>query len=136
MLWTVELEKTLESLLDCKEIKPVHPEGNQSWIFLGKTDAEAEAPVLWPPDEKSWLIGKDPDAGKKRRQEEKETTEGVIVGWHQRLNGHKFEQALGVGDETGSLVCYSPQGHKESDTTERMTWTDLNALIYWDFILK
>ena len=95
-LWTVVLEKTLESPLDCKEIQPVHPKGNQSWIFIGK--ANAETPILWPPDAKSWLTGKDPDAGKDWRQEEKGTTEDEMVEWHHRLYGHEFEQALGVGD--------------------------------------
>ena len=89
--WTVVLEKTLESPLDCKEIKPVHPKGNQSWIFTWRTDAEAEIPILWSPDAKNWLIGKDPDAGKDSGQEEKGTTEDEMVGWHQRLNGHEFE---------------------------------------------
>ena len=88
----------LESPLDSKEIQPVHPKGNQSWIFIGKTDAEAETPILWPPDVKNWLTGKDPDAGKDRRQEEKGTTEGEMVGWHDWLDGHEFEQVLGVGD--------------------------------------
>ena len=89
--WTVVLEKTLESPLDCKEIQPVHPVGDQSWVFIGRTDAEAETPVLWPPDVKSWLIGKDPDAGKDWGQEEKGMTEDEMVGWHHRLNGHEFE---------------------------------------------
>ena len=89
--WTVVLEKTLESPLDCKEIKPVNPKGNKSWIFIGRTDAEAEAPVLWPLDAKNWLIGKDPDAGKDWRWEEKGTTEDEMVGWHHWLNGHEFE---------------------------------------------
>ena len=89
--WTVVLEKTLESPLDCKEIQPVHPKGNQSWIFIGRTDAEAETTILWPPDAKNWLIGKDPDAGKDWRQEEKGTSEDEMVGWHHRLYGHKFE---------------------------------------------
>ena len=89
--WTVVLEKTLESPLDCKEIQPVHPKGNQSWIFIGRADAEAETPVLWPPDAKNWLTGKDPDAGKDRRREEKGTTEDEMVGWHHQLNGHEFE---------------------------------------------
>ena len=88
--WTVVLEKTPESLLDCKEIQPVHPKGNQSWMFIGRTDVEAETPTLWPPDEKSWLIGKDPDAGKDRRQEEKGMTEDEMVGWHHQLNGYEF----------------------------------------------
>ena len=97
--WTVVLEeKTLESLLDCKEIKPVHPKGDQSWIFIGRTDAEAEAPILWPPDMKNWFIGKDPNAGKDWGQEEKEMTKDEIVGWHHWLNEHEFEQALGVDD--------------------------------------
>ena len=121
--WLV-LEKTLESPLDCKEIQPVHPKGNQSWIFIGRTDAEAEAPILWPPDEKNWLIGKDPDAGKDWRQEEKGTTEDETVVWHHWLNGHEFEQALGVGDGQGILACHSPWSHKESDMTERLNWTD------------
>ena len=89
--WTVVLEKTVESPLDCKEIQPVHPKGDQSWIFIGKTDAEAETPILWPPDAKNWLTGKDPDAGKDWRREEKGTTEDEMVGWHHRLNGHEFE---------------------------------------------
>ena len=118
------LKKTLESPLDCKEIQPVHPKGNQSLIFIGRTDAEAEAPILWPSDVKNWLIGKDPDAGKDWRQEEKEITEDEMVGWHHQLNGYKFEQAPGVGDEQGSLVCYSPWDHKELDTTEQLNWTD------------
>ena len=92
------LKKTLESPLDCKEIKPAHPKGNQAWIFIGKTDAEAEAPILWPPEGKKWLTGKDLDAGKDWRQEEKGMTEYEMVGWHQGLDGHEFEQALGVGD--------------------------------------
>ena len=121
--WTVVLGKSLEILLDCKEIQPVHPKGNQSWIFIGRTDAEAEALILWPPDAKNWLIGKDPYTGKDWRWEEKGTTEDVIVGWHLRLNGHEFEQSLGVGDGQESLACCSPWGCKESDTTERLNWT-------------
>ena len=118
--WTVILEKSLESSLDRKEIKPVNPEGNQSWIFIGGTDAEAEAPILWPPDKKSWLTGKDPDAGKDWREKEKRKTEDKMVGWHHRLNGHEFEQAPGDGEGQGSLVCCSPWGHKELDTTEQL----------------
>ena len=118
--WTVVLEKTLESPLDCKEIQPVHSKGNQSWIFIGRTDVETETPILWPPDAKSWLIGKDPEAGKDWGQEEKGTTEDEMVGWHYRLNGHEFEQALGYGEGQGSLVCCSPWGHKESDMTEQL----------------
>ena len=116
--WTVVLEKTLESSLDCKDIKSVSPKGNQSWILIGRTDAEAETPILWPPDVKNWLIGKDPDAGKDWRQEEKGMTEDEMVGWHHRHNGHEFEQAPGVGDGQGSLVCCSLWGCKELDTTE------------------
>ena len=119
------LEKALESPLDCKEIQPVHPKGNQSWIFIGRTDAETEAPILWPPDAKSWLIGKDPDAGKDWRQEEKGTTGDEVVEWDHELNGLEFEQAPGVGDGQGSLLCCSPWGRKESDTTEQLNWSDL-----------
>ena len=120
--WSVLLGKIFESPLDCKEIKPVNPKGNQSWIFIGRIDAEAQAPVLWPPDVNSWLIWKDPDAGKDWRQEEKGTTEDEMVGWHHLLDGHEFEQALGVGDGQGSLTCCSPRDRKESDTTEP-NWT-------------
>ena len=120
--WIMVLEKSLESPLDCKEIKPVHPKGDQSWVFIGRTDAEVEAPILWPPDAKNWFIGKDPDAGQDWRQEEKRTTEDEIVGWHHRLDGHEFEQAAELGDGQGSLVCCSPWGRKESDTTERLNW--------------
>ena len=120
--WTVVLEKTLESPLDCKESKPVNPKGNQSWIFIGRADAEAEAPILWPPDAKNWLIRKDPDAGKDRRQEEKGMTEDEMVRWHPRLNGHEFKQALGVGGGQGSLASCSTWGRKESDTTEWLNW--------------
>ena len=123
--WTVVLEKTLESPLDCKEITPVNSKGGQSWIFIGRADAEAETPILWPPDAKNWLIGKDPDAWKNWRQEEKGKTEGEIVGWHHQLDGHEFEQALGVGDGQGGLACCSPWGRQESDTTERLNWTEL-----------
>jgi len=110
---TVVLEKTHGSPLDCKDIQPVHPKRNWSWIFIGRTDVEAETPILWPPDAKSWLIGKDPDAGKDWRQEEKGTTKDEIVGWHHRLNGHEFEQALGVGDGQGSLA-YAVHGVTKS----------------------
>ena len=105
--WTVVL-KTLESPLDCKEIQPVHSEGDQSWVFIGRTDADAETPILWPPDVKNWLIGKDPDAGKDWMWEEKETTEDEMAGWHHGLNGHEFEWTLGVGDGQGGLAYYSP----------------------------
>ena len=123
--WTMVLEKTLQSPLDCKEIKPVHPKGNQSWIFIGKTDTEAETLVLWPPNVKNWLTGKDPDGGKDWRQEEKGPTEDEIVGWHHPLDGQEFEQVPGIVDGQGSLVCYSPWGHKELDMTEWMNWTAL-----------
>ena len=113
----VVLEKALESPLDCKEIKPVKPKGNQPGIFFGRTGAEAEAPILWPPDVKSQLIGKDPDAGKDWRQE-KGTTEDEMVGWHHRLNGHESEQSLGDGEVQGSLARCSPWGRKELDVTE------------------
>ena len=116
--WTVVLEKTFESPLDCKKIQPVYPKGNQSWVFIGRIDAKAETSVFWPPDVKSWLIWKDPDAGKDWRQEEKGTTEDEMVGWHHWLNGHEFEQAPGDGEGQGSLVCCSPWGCKESDMTE------------------
>ena len=106
--WTVILEETLESSLDCKEIQPVNPNGNQPWIFFGRTDAEIETPILWPPVAKNWLTGKDPDFGKDWRWEEKGTTEDKMVGWHHRLNGRESEQAFGVGDGQGSLVCCSP----------------------------
>ena len=115
--WTVVLEKTLESPLDCKEIQPVHPKGDQSWIFIERTDAEAEMPILWPPDAKNWLTGKDPDAGKDWRWGEKGTTEDEMVGWHHRLDGHEFEQAPEVADGQGSLVCYSPWVLKELGMT-------------------
>ena len=110
--WTMVLEKTLESPLDCKKIQPINPKGNQSWIFIGRTDAEAETPIFWPPDGKSWLIGKDPDSGKDWR-EEKGTTKNEMVGWYHQLDGHEFEQALDVGDAQGSLACCSPWGCKE-----------------------
>ena len=123
--WTVVLEKTLESLLDCKEIKSVNPKGKQSWIFIGRIYAEAETPIFWPPDGKNWLIGKDPDAGQYWRLEEKWMTEDEMVGWHHQLDGHEFEQALGVGDGQGSLACCSPWCWKESDTTGRLNWLPL-----------
>ena len=129
------LDKTLKSPLNSKEIKPVNPKGNQPWIFIGKTDAEAEAPKHWPPDAKIWFIWKDPDAGKDWRQEEKGMTEDETVGWHHQLNGHEFEQALGDGDGQGTLVCCSPWGHKESDTTELLKnnsniWARIDREVY------
>ena len=127
---TVVLEKTLENPLDCKEIKPVNPKGNQPWIFIGRTDAEAEAPILGPPDVKSQLIAKDPDAGKDWRQKEKGVTEDEIVGWYHWLKGHEFEQTPGDSEGQGNLACCSPWGCKESDTTERLNWT-LTATALW-----
>ena len=120
--WTVVLEKTLESPLDCKEIQPVHTEGDQSWVFIGRTDAKAETPVLWPPHEKSWLMEKTLMLGGIGGQEKKGTTEDEMAGWHHWLDGHEFEWTLGVGDGQGGLVCCNSRGHKESDTTERLNW--------------
>ena len=122
--WIVVLEKTLESPSDSKEIKPVNPKGNQSWILIGRNDTEV--PILCPPDAKSWLIRKDPDAGKDWRQEEKGMIEDEMVGWHHQLNGHEFEQALGDGKGQGSLAYCSPWGHKELDMTEWLKWTEGN----------
>ena len=132
----VMLEKTSESPLESSKIKLVHPKGNQSWIFIGRTYAEAEAPILWPPDMKNWLIGKDPDAGKDWRQEEKGTTGEETVGWYHWLDGHEFEQALGVGDRQGSLACCSPWGHKKSDMTEWLNWTEHLIMSFISTILK
>ena len=123
--WTIVLEKTLESPLDCKDIQPVHPKGGQSWILVERTDAETEAPILCLPDAENWLIWKDPDAGKDWRQKEKGMTEDEIVDWHHQLDGHEFEKALGLGDGQGSLVRCSPWGHKELGMTEQLNWTDL-----------
>ena len=125
--WTVVLEKTLESPLDCKEIQPVHSEGDQPWDFFGRTDTETEAPILWLPDVMNWLTGKDPDAGKDWRQEEKGTTEDEMVGWHHRLDGHEFEQVPGAGVGQGSLACCSPWSRKELETTEQLNWTELRT---------
>ena len=127
---TVALEKTLESPLDCKEIQPVHPKGDQSWVFIGRTDVEAETPVLWPPHVKSWLIGKDPDAGRDWGQEEKRTTEDEMAGWHHRLDGHEFEQTPGVCDGQGGLACCDSWSCKELDTTEQLNWTELNWITH------
>ena len=119
MLLNCGLEKTLESPLDCKEIQPVNPRGNESWVFIGRTNAEAEAPILWPPDAKSWLTGRDPDAGKEGRM--RRGWQDGMVGWHHRLNGHEFEQTLGDGEGQGSLACCSSRGRKES--TQLSYWT-------------
>ena len=123
--WTVVLEKSLEGSLDCKEIQPVHSEGDQPWDFFGSSDAKAETPVLWLPHAKSWLIGKDSDAGRDRRQEEKGTTEDEMAGWHRWLDGHESQWTLGVGGGQGGLVYCDSWGRKESDTTERLIWSDL-----------
>ena len=121
--WTVVLEKTLESPLDCKEIQPVHPKEDQSSVFIGGPDVEIKTPILWPPDGKSWLIWKDPGAQKDWGQE-KGTTEDEMVGWHHWHNGLGLGWTLGVGDGQGGLACFSSWGHKESDTTERLNWTE------------
>ena len=123
--WTVVLEKTSESPLDCKEIQPVHSEGDQPWDFFGRNDAKTETPILWPPDLKNWLIWKDPDAGKDWRWKEKGMTEDEMVGWHLWFNGHELESTLVVGEGQGGLACCRPWGHKESDTTEWLNWAEL-----------
>ena len=120
------MEKTLESPLNCKEIQPVHPKGDQSWVFIGGTDAEAETPILWPPDVKNWLIWKGPDAGKHWGQEEKGMTEDEMVGWHHWLDGDGFGWTVGVCDGQGGLACCSSWGCKELDMTEWLNWTELN----------
>ena len=126
--WSVVLEKTLESPLDCKKIQPVHSKGDQSWVFFGRTDAEAETLILWPPRAKSWLIGKDSDAGRGWGQEEKGTTEDEMAGWHHRFDGHESEWTPGTGDGQGGLAYCDSWGRKESDMTERRNWTELNWL--------
>ena len=131
--WTVMLEKTLESPLDCKEIKPIYLKGNQSCIFIGRTDGEAEAPILWPPDADSWLIWKDPDAGKDGGQEAKGTKEDKMVGWHHRHNGHGFGWTLEVGDGQGGLACCGSRDHEESDTTERLNWKFSDSLTQFQY---
>ena len=128
--WSVVLEKTLESPLDCKEIQPVHPKGDHSWVFIGGTVVEAETPILWPPDAESWLIWKDPEAGKDWGQEEKGTTEDEMVGWHHRHNGHGFEWIPGVGDGQRGLACCGSWGCKESDTTEQLKWIEPNIVAF------
>ena len=131
--WTVVLEKTLESPLDCKEIQPVHFKGDQSWVFFGRNDAKAETPILWLPHAKSWLIGKDLGPRRDLGQEEKGMTEDEIAGWHHWLNGREFEWTLGVGDGQGGLACCSSWACKESDMTERLNWTEgpVAVLSYW-----
>ena len=126
------------SPLDCREIQPVYPKENQSWIFIWRNDAETEAPILWPADAKNWLIWKDPDLGKDWRPEEKGMTEKEMVGWHHRLDGHVFESFLGVGDGQGGLLCCRPWGCKVLDTTEQLIWSDLiipTSLLYLSLVL-
>ena len=124
--WTMVLEKTLESLLDCKEIQPVHPKWDQSWVFIGGADVEAEAPILWPSDVESWLIWKEPKAGKDWVQEAKRMTEDEMVWWHHWHNGHGFGWSLGVGDGQGGLACCGSWGHKDLDMTVRLNWNWTN----------
>ena len=127
--WTVVLEKTLESPLDCKEIPPVYSEGDQPWDFFGRNDAKAETPVLWPPYAKSWLFGKDSDAGRDWGQEEKGKTEDEMAGWHHWLNAHEFGWTPGVGDGQGGLACCDSWGRKELDMTKQLNWTELTRLL-------
>ena len=124
--WTVVLEKTLVTPLDCKDIEPDHSKGDQSWVFFGRTDAKAETPILWPPHAKSWLIGEDPDAGRHCGQEEKGTMEVEMDGWHHRLNAHEFRWTPEFGDGQGGLACCVSWGCKEVDRTEWLKWTELN----------
>ena len=138
--WAVVLEKTLESPLDCKEIQPVYPKGDQSWIFIGRTDVEAETPILWPPDVKSWLIWKDPDAGKDWGQEEKGTTEDEMVGWHHQLDGHGFGWTPGVGDGQGGLACWDWWGRRVGhDWVTELNWnmkSYVSCGIFWKCIIN
>ena len=135
-IWTVMLEKTLESPLDCRKIQPVHSEGDQSLVFFGRNDNEGETPVLWPPHEKSWLIGKAPDAGRDWGQEEKGTTEDEMAGWHHWLDGRESEWTLGVGDGVGGLACCDSWGCKELDLTEQLNWTELNTVESFGIVNK
>ena len=123
----MQSSKFIPSFTDCKEIQPGHSKGDQPWVFIGGTDIEAETPILWPPHAKSWLIWKDPDAGKDWEQEEKGMTEDEMVGWHHWLDGHGFGWTLGVSDGQRGLTCCGSWGCKKSDTTERLNWTELNA---------
>ena len=143
---TVVLKKTLESPLDCKEIQPVHPKWDQSWVFIGRTDAEAETPILWPPYAKNWLIGKDPDAGRNWGLEETEMTEDEMAGWHHWLDWHEFGWSPGVDDGQGGLACCYSWGHKELYMTEWLNWTEEFAFCFqvmwssgitpWKLLLK
>ena len=133
--WTVVLEKTLESPLDCKEIQLVHSKGDQSWVFFGRNDAKAETPVLWQLHAKSWLIGKDSGAGREWGQEEKGTTKDEMTGWHHRLDGHEFESTLGVGDGQGGLACCDSWGHKELGMTELLKWLSVYLLTVYSYFI-
>ena len=135
--WTMVLEKTLESPLDCKEIQPAHPKGDQSWVFIGRTDAEIETPILWPPHAKSWHIGKDPNSGKYWGQEEKGMTADEMVGWHHWLDGHGFAWTPGLCDGQGGLACCDSWGRKESDMTE-LNWgfNDISLTISFNMTFK
>ena len=128
---TVVLDKTPGSPLDCKEIQPVHPQGDQSWMFIGRTDVETETPIFWPPDVKSSLIWKDPDAGKDWRQEGKRTPEDEMVRWLHQLDGHGFGWTQGADDGQGGLVCCGSWGCKELDMTERLHWIELLCILHW-----
>ena len=128
--WMWCWRRLFESPLDCKEIQAIHSKGDQSWVFFGRNDAEAETPVLWPPHVKSWLIGRDSDAGRDWGQEEKRTTEDEMAGWHHRLDGHEFEWTPGVGDRQGGLACCSSWGRKDLDMTEWLNWTELNGTVH------
>ena len=136
--WTVVLGETLEGPLDCKEIQPIHPKGDQSWLFIGRTDVEAETPIIWPPDVKTWLTRKDPDAGRVWGQEEKGMTEDEMVRWHHQLSGHGSGWTPGVGNGQGGLACCGSQGHKELDTTKRLNWTEwvLRNWCFWTVVLE
>ena len=129
MLVNCGVEKTLESPLDCQEIQPVHPKENQPWVFIGRSDVEAETLILWPADAKSWLIWKDPDVEKDWGQEEKQMTEDKIIGWHHQLHRQEFEQTLGDSERQGSLGCCSPWGHRELDTTEWLTKSQTHTIV-------
>ena len=130
------LKKTLENPLDCKEIQPVHPKGDQSWVFIGRTGAEAETPIHGPPHVKSWLTGKDSDARRDWGQEEKGTTEDAMGGWHHRLDGHESEWTPGVGDGQRGLACCNSWGCKGSDMTELLNWNELKGRQSWIFIRR
>ena len=133
--WTVVLEKTLESPWDCKEIQTVHSKGDQSWVFFGRNDAEAETPVLWSLYAKSWLVGKDSDVGRDWGQEEKGMTKDEMAGWHHWLDGHEFGWTLEVGDGQGGLVCCNSWSCREADTTEQLNWTERKIILFLQFMI-